>query len=98
MQKRAKDNGYTFAYLHDETQEVAKQFGATRTPHVYVLKRGESGAFEVAYIGAIDDNYDEPTMVKSRFVEDAIQALMDGKQPDPAKVKAIGCTIKWKVS
>ena len=98
MQKRAKDNGYTFPYLHDETPEVAKQFGATRTPHVYVLNRAASGGFEVAYIGAIDDNYDEPSMVKSRFVEDAIQALQQGKQPDPAKVKAIGCTIKWKAS
>lgn len=98
MQQRAKEKGYTFPYLHDETQEIAKQFGATRTPHVYLLKKNNAGNFRVAFIGSIDDNYDDPAAVEQHFLEDAIRAVDAGQAPDPAKVKAIGCTIKWRQS
>ncbi len=98
MQQRAKEKGYTFPYLQDETQQVAKAFGATRTPHVYLLTRNDSGNFQVSFIGSIDDNYDDPSQVENHFLEDAIKAVEGGKAPDPAKVKAIGCTIKWRES
>ncbi len=98
MQQRAKERGFSFPYLHDETQEVAHAFGATRTPHVYLLKKGEDGKMRVAFIGAIDDNYDDASQVEERFLENAIGALEAGKSPEPAKVKAIGCTIKWRES
>ena len=98
MQQRSKDKGYTFPYLHDETQEVAKMFGATRTPHVYLLKKGNAGVFRVAFIGSIDDNYDDATQVENHFLENAIKAVEAGNAPEPAKVKAIGCTIKWSES
>lgn len=95
MKKRAAEMKYSFPYLFDATQQVAKDFGATRTPHIYLLKN-VNGKFVVAYIGAIDDNTDDPAAVKTKYVEDAIGALKRGEQPTVTYTKAIGCTIKWK--
>lgn len=94
MVARAEERGYTFPYLHDETQDVARRFGATRTPHVYLVERTDQG-LEVAFIGAIDDAPYAPEQAEAHWVRDAIAALEAGKRPDPAEVKAIGCTIKW---
>jgi peroxiredoxin len=95
MIKRASAMGYTFAYLFDDTQQTAKDFGATRTPQVYLLQNTGNG-FKVAYIGAIDDNTDNPMAATNKYVEQAIAALEKGEQPNPSFTKAIGCTIKWK--
>jgi peroxiredoxin len=95
MKVRAKDKGFTFPYIVDETQEVAKQYGAKRTPHVFVLVHN-SGAWQVAYVGAIDDNANDPDKVESRFVLDAVTSLASGARPAVTQTKAIGCTIKWK--
>lgn len=95
MQARAKEKGYPFPYLKDETQEVYKAYGATRTPHIYLLEN-KKGKFRVAYIGAIDDNAMQSAAVQKRYLEDAIAALKAGKKPEPAMTKAIGCTIKTK--
>lgn len=95
MVKYAKAKGYQFPYLFDETQEVAKSYGATNTPHVFVLKK-EGQALKVAYIGAIDDNAREASNVSKRYVEDAVEALLAGKSVPVTKTKAIGCGIKWK--
>lgn len=92
MVERARDKAFPFAYLYDETQEVAKAFGATRTPHVYLLDQNRV----VRYIGAIDDNSEDPEAVSERYLENALEALREGRTPDPAQTKAIGCTIKWK--
>jgi peroxiredoxin len=93
MQQRAADKGFTFPYLFDEGQKVYPKYGATRTPHVYLLnKQGKS--FNVAYIGAIDDNSQDADAVKEKYLENALTALMDGKNPQPDFTKAIGCTIK----
>ena len=93
MKKRAKEKGYTFPYLIDETQEVYRTYGATRTPHVYLLEN-ESDEFIVKYIGAIDDNYKDAEQVKDKYLASAVEALMNGKEPKPEKTKAIGCSIK----
>jgi peroxiredoxin len=95
MQKLAKEKRYSFPYLFDETQEVAKAFGATKTPHVFLLEN-KNGNFTVQYIGAIDDNAEDAKAVTVKYVEKAIQQLGDGREPDPSVTKAIGCTIKWK--
>lgn len=92
MQERAKEKQYGFLYLYDETQEIAKAFGATRTPHVYILDKD----LTVKYIGAIDDNSESAEAVQSKFVENAIDALREGKEVPVAETKAIGCTIKWR--
>jgi peroxiredoxin len=95
MVKYAKAKGYDFPYLFDETQEVARNFGATNTPHVFVLKK-DGSAFKVAYIGAIDNNTKDAAAADKRYVEEAVEALMGGNPVPTEKTKAIGCGIKWK--
>ena len=86
---------YVFPYLQDESQQVAKTFGATRTPHLYILTRQGSN-FVVSYIGAIDDNSEDASLVKTKYVENAMTEIIAGKAPSTNSTKAIGCTIKWK--
>ena len=92
---RAKEKKFTFPYVIDETQEIAKKFGATRTPHFYILKK-VNNSFEIAYIGALDDNAQEPDSVTVNYVEKAVDAIQKGDKVEPASTKAIGCSIKWK--
>lgn len=95
MQIRAKEKGYPFPYLTDDTQVVSKAFGAMRTPQAYVLKK-EGGKIIVSYIGAIDDNAQDPSGVTKRYVEDAVNNLLVGKPVVTTSTKAVGCAIKWK--
>lgn len=97
MVARAKQKKYDFPYLIDESQVVARSFGATNTPHVYVLQKDGSD-FKVAYIGTIDNNSRDGSSATKKYVEDAVDALLAG-QPVPTKsTKAVGCSIKWKNS
>ena len=95
MQKKAKAEGFTFPYLYDESQAVAKQFGATNTPHVYVVSK-EGGKLVVKYIGAIDNNADDASKADKKYVAEAINSLLEGKAPAVTATKAIGCGIKWE--
>jgi peroxiredoxin len=91
----AKKKGYNFPYLIDESQAVARAYGATNTPHVYVLHRvGQD--LKVAYIGTIDDNARNASAVTKKYVENAVDALLAGKPVPITRTKAIGCGIKWK--
>ncbi|TBN05594.1 thioredoxin family protein [Hyunsoonleella flava] len=93
MQQRAKEKGFTFPYLVDEGQKVYPKFGATKTPHNYVVKKTKKGMV-VKYIGAIDDSSRNPDAVQETYLEDAVDALIDGKEIKLKKTKAIGCSIK----
>lgn len=95
MQERAREKGFTFPYLFDEGQKIYPKYGATRTPHVYLLDKTDAGN-RVAYIGAIDDNYANAERVEETFLADAVDAVIAGKEADPNFTKAIGCTIKKK--
>jgi len=95
MQKKAKADNYAFPYLYDESQAVAKQFGATNTPHIYVLAK-EGDKIVVKYIGAIDNNADDASKADKKYAADAIYSLVEGKAPAISATKAIGCGIKWK--
>ena len=95
MQARAKEKGYTYPYLADDTQTVSKLFGAMRTPQIYVLKK-EGGKIILSYLGAIDDNAQDPSGVTKRYVEDAVNNLLAGKPVVTTATKAVGCAIKWK--
>lgn len=95
MQARAKEKGYTYPYLADDTQTVSKLFGAMRTPQIYVLKK-EGGKLILSYLGAIDDNAQDPSGVTKRYVEDAVNNLLAGKPVVTTTTKAVGCAIKWK--
>jgi len=93
MQARAKQKSFPFPYLIDEGQKIYPQYGATKTPHVYVLQKTKKGN-EVKYIGAIDDNYQDANAVNTKYVEDAVDALLASKEIKVTQTKAIGCSIK----
>lgn len=93
MKKRAAEKGFPYPYLLDADQSVFQQYGATRTPHVYLLNK-ESGDLIVRYIGAIDNNYEAASKASEHYVEDAVEALQKGETPDPEFTKAVGCSIK----
>ena len=93
MKVRAKEKGFTFPYLVDEGQKVYPVFGATRTPHMYVIAKTDNG-HQVKYIGAIDDNYKDADAATKHYVEDAVDALLEGKEVEVKTTKAIGCSIK----
>lgn len=95
MQERAKEKGFNFPYLLDEGQKVYPVYGATKTPHVYILNK-ENGKNIVKYIGAIDNNYENEKDVSERYVEDAVNALLAGTPIKTTTTVAIGCTIKVK--
>lgn len=95
MKKRAKEKGFTFPYLMDEKQSVFPKFGATKTPHVYVLQNN-SGEFTVAYIGAIDNSAKNEKKATKTYLSDALDALLADKKPKVTETKAIGCSIKFK--
>ncbi len=92
MKVRAKEKGFTFPYLFDEGQKIFPLFGATKTPHVFLLDKN----LIVKYIGAIDDNVDDASAVKEKYLESAIAALEKGEEPAVRVTKAIGCSIKVK--
>ena len=89
---RAEEKKFNFPYLIDEGQKVYPVYGATKTPHVFLL----DNKLEVKYIGAIDDNARNADDVEERYLANAINALESGNNPDPATTKAIGCGIKSK--
>ena len=93
MEAKAKEKGFTFPYLMDKGQKIYPQYGATKTPHTYILQK-VSDKYIVEYIGAIDDSSRDESAVKDRFVENAVNALLAGKKPEVTNTKAIGCSIK----
>ena len=92
MKKRAAARGFNFPYLRDDTQEVAKAFGATHTPQIFLFNNDR----KLKYEGKIDDNWQEPGKVKSTYLNDAIIEVLNGKEVSVPETFSIGCTIKWK--
>lgn len=90
MKMRASDSGFNFPYLIDPTQKIARAYGATCTPHVFVLDQQR----RVAYMGKIDDHLDE-SKVSERFLRDAVDALLAGKQPEVGETRQVGCDIEY---
>lgn len=95
MQQRAKSKNYAFPYLYDDTQTVARAFGATNTPHMFVVKR-DGNQYKVAYIGAIDNNQYDAAAADKKYVETAVNELLTGKSVTTPSARAVGCGIKWK--
>lgn len=94
MKERSNDKNFPFAYVYDKSQEVIKAYGGSRTPHVYILNK-EGNDFVVKYIGAIDNNYQDASAVTEKYVENAMEDIMNGRKVATETTKAIGCTIKW---
>ncbi len=97
MVAQARRKGYDFPYLVDDTQAVGKAFGASNTPHVFVLKKN-GDKFSVAYIGAIDNNTRDASAATRKYVEEAVDALLAGKPVTTEKTKALGCGIRYRNS
>ncbi len=93
MVRRAQKKLFTFPYLRDENQRIARAFGAEYTPEAFVL----NSKLEVRYIGRIDDNWQNPDKVKLHDLRDALNAVLAHKKLDNPVTHAIGCTIKWKL-
>ena len=92
MKKRAESKNFNFPYLYDQSQEIAKVFGATHTPQVFLFNSEK----KLKYEGKIDDNWQEPELVNSRYLRDAILEVLDRKDVSVPETFSIGCTIKWK--
>lgn len=91
MQQRAKEKEYPFPYLRDDDQSVAEAYGGECTPHFQVF----DGQRKLVYQGRFDDNKDDPSAVKTRYVPDVVDALLAGAPVPFAQTWAIGCSIKW---
>ncbi len=95
MKETAAAKNYAFEYLFDETQEIARKYGATNTPHIYILA-WKDGKLVVEYVGAIDNNADDASAADKKYAEEALNSLIRGEEVAVAGTRAIGCTIKWK--
>jgi peroxiredoxin len=91
MKERAKSKGFNFPYLYDSTQKIGHDYGATTTPHVFVLDQSR----KLAYMGGVDDNM-KADKAEKHYLRDAIAALLAGKTPPDAETKHLGCTIKYE--
>ena len=96
MIQRARERNFPFRYLRDETQEVARAYGALKTPHFFVFGKGESGNWELQYTGRMDDNPRHPGQQTTHELRDAVEAILCGKKPAVPLTNPIGCNIKWK--
>ena len=92
MKERASEKAFPFVYLFDDGQKVFPQYGAKKTPHVYLLDKNKT----VQYIGAIDDSARNEDGVEAKYLEGAIMAMDKGDMIDPSFTKAVGCSIKVK--
>jgi peroxiredoxin len=92
MIKRSGEKQFNFPYLRDETQEVAKAYGATHTPEIFLFDQER----KLRYHGKIDDNWKEPEKVKYQYLRKAIEEVLEGIEVSIPETFSIGCTIKWK--
>lgn len=91
MKTRASEKGFTFPYLFDDGQKVYPKFGATKTPHIFIVSKPK---MKVEYIGALDNSSRDADAVTEKYVENVIDALLVGKKPKKTETRAIGCSIK----
>jgi peroxiredoxin len=91
MEERAREKQFAFPFLYDETQEVASAYGAARTPEVFVF----DAQHRLVYHGAPDADHSDPAQ-DARYLRDAMDAAIAGREPDVAETPAVGCTIKWR--
>ena len=91
MKRRAEKRAFTFDYVYDESQQIARTLGSERTPEVFLFGPERT----LVYHGAIDDNRDERSVTR-HYLRDAIEAVLGGTAPDVKETPAVGCTVKWK--
>jgi peroxiredoxin len=91
MVEHARDAGYSFDYLYDESQEVARALGSERTPEAFVFDAHR----RLVYHGAVDDNREEADVTTS-YLRDALDAALAGETPPVDDTPLVGCTVKWR--
>jgi peroxiredoxin len=91
MVEHARQAGYEFDYLYDESQEVGRALGSERTPEAFVFDADR----KLVYHGAVDDNRDEGAAT-AHYLRDAIEAALAGETPAVADTAPVGCTVKWR--
>jgi peroxiredoxin len=87
----ARDGGWPLPYLHDESQEAARAFGAKTTPDVFVL----DASGRLRYRGAPDQDHGDPA-ADAAWLREALDALLRGEAPERPETKPVGCSVKWK--
>lgn len=87
----AKEKGFAWPYVRDESQEIALKYGALRTPHYYVFDQDR----KLRYTGRMDDNPRNPGKETTHELRDAVDALLAGKKPPVEITNPIGCNVKW---
>lgn len=92
MKTRAREKGFNFPYVRDESQSVAHDYGAKATPHVFVF----DSARKLKYVGAIDDNWENPNSAKQKYLRDALDSILANKEVAVKETMPMGCTIKWR--
>ena len=95
MVQKSKKEKFKFPYLYDNTQAVAKDFKADKTPHAFIIWK-ENNEWVVKYNGAIDDNGFEPKKVQNPYVMNAVDSLLAHKNVDVKATKSIGCKIYFR--
>jgi peroxiredoxin len=90
MQERAKAKAFPYPYLYDETQKIAREYGANFTPEFFVLTKDR----RIAYMGGMDDNSNAQLVTKN-FLEPAVEAALQGSRPSVAESPARGCRIRY---
>ncbi len=96
MVQRARDRCFPFPYLRDERQDVARAYGALRTPHYFVFSRDEDGPWRLRYTGRMDDNPRQPGKQTTHELQDAVEAILKGNEPAVLMTNPIGCNVKWR--
>ena len=96
MVRRAKDRNFPFPYLRDETQDVARAYGALRTPHYFAFAPDAGGRWALRYTGRMDDNPRNPGMERTHELADAVEAVLEGRDVKGPVTNPIGCNVKWK--
>jgi len=92
MKLRAQKKLFNFPYLRDETQELAKSFGATHTPEIFLFDKERKLAFH----GKIDDNWNDEKNIRNKYLRNALDEMLAGEAISMPETFTIGCTIKWK--
>lgn len=92
MQERAKERGRKYPYVVDATSDVARAFGATKTPEAFLF----DASGKLVYHGTVDDNVKDAEEVTKRWLADALEAVASGKTPEVRQTKALGCSIKFR--
>ena len=92
MKERSEEKGFNFPYLYDESQAVARTYGAERTPEIFLFGKGGT----LRYHGTVNDNYEDLATVRNHYCIDALEAVLESREPATMETVPVGCTIKWK--